>query len=114
AKSDRQHTSEGSFQTQISASHPRGHAQRILLFSASCRIILSGSYRIVWPLPAHTYAHHWPNRCCSVPPILSNEKEFALSATPASPLGELLFTFVVMADTHINQTEESSASPYPS
>ena len=32
----------------------------------------------------------------------------------ASPLGEHRFTFVVMADTHVNQSEESSASPYPS
>ena len=37
-----------------------------------------------------------------------------VSFPTASPLGEHRFTFVVMADTHVNQSEESSASPYPS
>ena len=32
----------------------------------------------------------------------------------APSLGEHRFTFVVMADTHVNQSEASSASPYPS
>ena len=36
------------------------------------------------------------------------------SASPAHKLGEYRFTFVVMADTHVNQAEESSSSPYPS